>query len=145
MTDLPLLFTPIDIRSVHFNNRIVVSPMCQYSAEGGLVNDWHFAHLSQFALGGAGCIFFEASAVALEGRITHGDLGIWSDEHADAMRRIVDFIKSQGSVPALQIAPCRTQGEHAAAMARQWTHDGRRCRARRTAVAGGGCECRSAG
>lgn len=120
MTDLPLLFTPIDIRSVTLPNRIVISPMCQYSAQDGMANDWHFAHLSQFAIGRAGCIFFEASAVAPQARITHGDLGIWSDAHADAMAPIVSFIKSQGSVPALQIAHAGRK----ASMQRPWHGNG---------------------
>ena len=120
MTDLPLLFTPLDIRSVRLPNRIVISPMCQYSATDGLANDWHFAHLSQFAIGRAGLIFFEASAVAAEGRITHGDLGIWSDAHSQAMVRIVDFIKGQGSVPAIQLAHAGRK----ASMQRPWHGNG---------------------
>ena len=101
-------------------NRIVISPMCQYSAEDGLANDWHFAHLSQFALGGAGLVFFEASAVAENGRITHGDLGIWSDAHGDAMVRTVEFIKAHGSVPALQLAHAGRK----ASMQRPWYGNG---------------------
>jgi len=120
MTELPLLFTPIDIRSVRLSNRIVISPMCQYSAQDGMAGDWHFAHLSQFAIGRAGCIFFEASAVSPQARITHGDLGIWSDAHADAMAPIVSFIKSQGSVPALQIAHAGRK----ASMQRPWHGNG---------------------
>jgi len=99
----PALFEPLEIRAVTLPNRIVISPMCQYSAHDGLVNDWHFAHLAKFAVGGAGMVFVEATAVEARGRITHGDLGIWSDSHADALQRIVKFIQSQGSVAALQI------------------------------------------
>jgi 2,4-dienoyl-CoA reductase-like NADH-dependent reductase (Old Yellow Enzyme family) len=120
MTDLPLLFTPIDIRSVRLPNRIVISPMCQYSAEDGLANEWHSAHLSSFAIGRAGCVFFEASAVTPEGRITHGDLGIWSDAHGAAMAPIVSFIKGQGSVPALQLAHAGRK----ASMQRPWHGNG---------------------
>lgn len=120
MTDLPLLFTPLDIRSVQLPNRIVISPMCQYSATDGLANDWHFAHLAQFAVGRAGCIFFEASAVTAQGRITHGDLGIWSDAHGEAMVPIVGFIRSQGCVPALQLAHAGRK----ASMQRPWHGNG---------------------
>ncbi|NNF78105.1 MAG: NADH:flavin oxidoreductase/NADH oxidase, partial [Rhizobiales bacterium] len=75
---MPLLFSPVSLRDVHLRNRIVISPMCQYSARDGMPDDWHFAHLSKFALGGAGLVFTEASAVVAEGRITHGDTGIWT-------------------------------------------------------------------
>ncbi len=100
----PPLFTPFVLRGVTFPNRVVISPMCQYSAHDGLATDWHFAHLSSFALGGAGCVFFEAAAVLRDGRITHGDLGIWSDDHLPPIRRIVDFLRAQGSVSAIQLA-----------------------------------------
>jgi len=120
MTELPLLFTPIDLRSVRLPNRIVVSPMCQYSCTHGMLNDWHFVHLSKFAVGRAGLIFFEASAVTADGRITHGDLGIWSDDHAEAMRRTVSFIKDQGSVPAIQLAHAGRK----ASMQRPWHGNG---------------------
>ena len=120
MTELPLLFTPIDLRSVRLPNRIVVSPMCQYSCTDGMLNDWHFVHLSKFAVGRAGLIFFEASAVTADGRITHGDLGIWSDDHAEVMRRTVDFIKNQGSVAAIQIAHAGRK----ASMQRPWHGNG---------------------
>ena len=120
MTDLPLLFTPIELRSVRLPNRIVVSPMCQYSCTDGMLNDWHFVHLAKFAVGRAGLIFFEASAVTPDGRITHGDLGIWSDDHAEAMRRTVEFIKDQGSVPAIQIAHAGRK----ASMQRPWHGNG---------------------
>jgi len=104
MASRPLLFTPISPRGVTFKNRVVISPMCQYSARDGLANDWHFAHLAKFAIGGAGLVFAEAAAVEANGRITHGDLGIWSDAHIAPLKRITDFIKSQGSVPAMQLA-----------------------------------------
>jgi 2,4-dienoyl-CoA reductase-like NADH-dependent reductase (Old Yellow Enzyme family) len=120
MTDRPLLFTPLELRSVRLANRIVISPMCQYSAEDGMATDWHFAHHAKFALGGAGCIFFEASAVTPEGRITHGDLGIWSDAHAAALLPIVRFMKAHGAVPAIQLAHAGRK----ASMARPWYGNG---------------------
>ena len=104
MTATPRLFEPLTLRGVTLPNRIVISPMCQYTAEDGFPTDWHFAHLAKFALGGAGCVFFEASAVVPEGRITHGDLGIWSDDHAERLRPIVEFLRSQGSMTGIQIA-----------------------------------------
>lgn len=99
----PMLFSPFAIKQVTLLNRVVIAPMCQYSAQDGLFADWHFANYSKYALGRPGAIILEASAVQDIGRITHGDLGIWSDAHADAMRGIVDFIKGQGVVPGIQI------------------------------------------
>ncbi|WP_108879402.1 oxidoreductase [Anderseniella sp. Alg231-50] len=99
----PKLFSPCTIKQVTLANRVVIAPMCQYSAQDGLFADWHFANYSKYALGRPGAIILEASAVQDIGRITHGDLGIWSDTHADAMRGIVDFIKGQGAVPGIQI------------------------------------------
>ena len=98
------LFTPYSIRSVTFPNRIWVSPMCQYSSESGLPNDWHLVHLGSRAVGGAGLVIVEASGVSPEGRITSWDSGIWSEAHADAFRPIVDFIHAQGSIAGIQIA-----------------------------------------
>jgi 2,4-dienoyl-CoA reductase-like NADH-dependent reductase (Old Yellow Enzyme family) len=98
------LFDPLSIRSVTLPNRIVVSPMCQYSSVDGLADDWHFVHLASRAVGGAGLVFTEAAAVVPEGRITPQDLGIWSDDHIPALARIARFVESQGSVPAMQIA-----------------------------------------
>ena len=120
MADLPLLFTPIELRSVRLPNRVVIAPMAQYSAIHGMATDWHFANLAKFALGGAGLIFFEAAAVTAEGRITHGDLGIWSDAHAEALRRTVDFIRGQGAVAAVQLAHSGRKG----AMQRPWHGNG---------------------
>ncbi|HET8796611.1 MAG TPA: oxidoreductase, partial [Thermoanaerobaculia bacterium] len=99
-----MLFEPLTLRSVTFPNRIFVSPMCQYSSENGMPNDWHLVHLGGRAVGGAGLVIVEASAVSPEGRITAWDSGIWSEAHADAYRRIVDFIHAQGSVAGIQIA-----------------------------------------
>ncbi|HSU78733.1 MAG TPA: NADH:flavin oxidoreductase/NADH oxidase, partial [Burkholderiales bacterium] len=78
---MALLFEPIELRGVKARNRIVVSPMCQYSARDGHVTDWHLVHLGKFAQGGAGIVFVEATAVEARGRITHGDTGIWDDAH----------------------------------------------------------------
>ncbi|KAL9537408.1 hypothetical protein MBANPS3_011799 [Mucor bainieri] len=98
------LFSPSTIRSVTLNNRIVVSPMCMYSSEDGLFNDFHVAHYGQFAIKGAGMIIIEATAVEPRGRITPEDAGLWSDDHIPQLAKIVSLIKSQGSVPAIQIA-----------------------------------------
>ena len=81
------LLSPITLRGVTSRNRVVISPMCQYSAQDGVANDWHFAHLARFALGGAGLVFVEATAVQREGRITHGDLGLWSDAQIPPLKR----------------------------------------------------------
>jgi 2,4-dienoyl-CoA reductase-like NADH-dependent reductase (Old Yellow Enzyme family) len=98
------LFSPLTLRSVEFRNRIFVSPMCQYSAKDGLPNDWHFVHLGSRAVGGAGLVIAEATAVTPEGRISPGDLGIWNDEQVKAFQRIASFISAQGAVPGIQIA-----------------------------------------
>lgn len=98
------LFSHLAIKNITLKNRIVMSPMCQYSALNGFATDWHIAHYGARAAGGAGMIIVEATAVSPEGRITPGDLGIWSDEHIPALKRIADFISSQDSVPAIQLA-----------------------------------------
>lgn len=98
------LFTSLNIKSITLKNRIVMSPMCQYSATEGFVNDWHVVHLGGRAVGGAGLIISEASAVVPEGRITPGDLGIWSDEHILGLSRITRFIHQQGAVSGIQLA-----------------------------------------
>ena len=98
------LFSPHTIRSVTLPNRIVVSPLCQYSAEEGLPTAWHFAHLSTFARGKAGLVFTEATAVEAMGRITPKCLGIWSDAHAEALAPITRFIRDMGCVPGIQLA-----------------------------------------
>src|ERR1700682_1952248 len=97
-------FDPLPIRGITLPNRVVVSPMCEYSSEDGFANDWHLVHLGSRAVGGAGLVFTEATAVSPEGRITPEDLGIWKDEHIEFLARIVKFLKSQGSVPGMQIA-----------------------------------------
>ena len=98
------LFDPLSIRGVTLQNRIVVSPMCQYSSQDGFANDWHLVHLGSRAAGGAGLVFAEASAVTAEGRITAEDLGIYKDAHVEFLSRIVRFLKSQGTVPGMLIA-----------------------------------------
>ena len=98
------LFTALKIGDVTFRNRVFVSPMCQYSSDGGMPNDWHLVHLGSRAVGGAGMVMVEATAVSPEGRISAGDLGIWSDAHADAFKGITRFITAQGAVPAIQLA-----------------------------------------
>jgi 2,4-dienoyl-CoA reductase-like NADH-dependent reductase (Old Yellow Enzyme family) len=117
---LSLLFTPIRLRGVEANNRVVVSPMCQYSAREGHVTDWHLVHLGKFAQGGAGIVFTEATAVESRGRITHGDTGIWDDAHVAGLRKISSFIVSQGALPAIQIAHAGRK----ASMARPWYGNG---------------------
>jgi 2,4-dienoyl-CoA reductase-like NADH-dependent reductase (Old Yellow Enzyme family) len=98
------LFTPIKIRNIELKNRIIVSPMCQYSSVEGVPNDWHLVHLGSRAVGGAGLIFTEATAVSSEGRISPDDAGIWNDDQANAYKKITSFIKSQNSVPGIQLA-----------------------------------------
>jgi 2,4-dienoyl-CoA reductase-like NADH-dependent reductase (Old Yellow Enzyme family) len=98
------LLSPLTIEGVTFRNRIVVSPMCQYSSEEGLANDWHLVHLGSRAVGGAGLIMVEASAVTRDGRITPGDMGIWGDQHIEPLARIARFLESQGTVPGIQLA-----------------------------------------
>jgi 2,4-dienoyl-CoA reductase-like NADH-dependent reductase (Old Yellow Enzyme family) len=98
------LFDPLTIGDLQFSNRVFVSPMCQYSSVDGYANDWHFVHLGSRAVGGAGLVLTEATAVVPEGRISPQDLGIWSDDHIPALRRIVSFIHEQGSVAGMQLA-----------------------------------------
>jgi len=106
------LFQPLKIKSIHLKNRIVVSPMCQYSSEGGFANDWHLVNLGTRAVGGAGLVFTEAAAVSPQGRITHHDLGIYRDEHIEFLRRITDFIKSQNAIAGIQLAHAGRKASH---------------------------------
>jgi len=101
---VPHLFQPLTVRSVTLRNRIGVSPMCQYSAEDGVANDWHYVHLGSRAVGGAGLVIVEATGVAPEGRITPGCLGLWSEKHIEPLARIAKFVKAHGAVAAIQIA-----------------------------------------
>jgi 2,4-dienoyl-CoA reductase-like NADH-dependent reductase (Old Yellow Enzyme family) len=98
------LFTPLTIRGVTFRNRIVVSPMCQYSSEDGYANDWHLVHLGSRAVGGAGLVIVEATAVEAAGRISPQDLGLWSDAHVEPLARITHFLKQHGAIPGIQLA-----------------------------------------
>lgn len=98
------LFSPLQLRSITLKNRIVVSPMCQYSGIDGFANDWHLVHLGSRAVGGAGLVFTEAIAVAPEGRISPYCLGLWQNEHITFLKRITSFIEAQGSVPGIQLA-----------------------------------------
>jgi 2,4-dienoyl-CoA reductase-like NADH-dependent reductase (Old Yellow Enzyme family) len=101
---MPHLFDPLKIRDVIFSNRVFVSPMCEYSSTDGYANDWHFVHLGSRAVGGAGLVLTEASAVLPEGRISPQDLGIWKDDHIESLGRIVRFVHAQGSVAGMQLA-----------------------------------------
>ena len=98
------LFSPLKLRGLEIRNRVFVSPMCQYSCVDGLANDWHLAHLGARAVGGAGLVMAEATAVEADGRISPGDSGLWSSEQARAWERVARFIKSQGATPAIQLA-----------------------------------------
>ena len=98
------LFSSLQIKNITLKNRIVVSPMCQYSSTDGFTNDWHLVHLGTRAAGGAGLIITEATAVSPEGRITNADTGLWSDEHIPGFSRIVSFIKQQGAAAGIQLS-----------------------------------------
>jgi 2,4-dienoyl-CoA reductase-like NADH-dependent reductase (Old Yellow Enzyme family) len=101
---MSVLFSSLRLRGVDFRNRIFVSPMCQYSATDGLANPWHLVHLGSRAVGGAGLVMVEATAVTPEGRISPGDMGLWSDAHTEALKPVVQFIKAQGAIPGIQLA-----------------------------------------
>lgn len=98
------LFSPLSIKNITLKNRIAISPMCQYSAIDGFANNWHLVHLGSRAIGGAGLIIQEATAVSPEARISPEDLGIWKDEHIEKLKEITAFIKSQDAVPGIQLA-----------------------------------------
>ena len=98
------LLSPLAIRGITFRNRIGVSPMCQYCAVEGFADDWHLVHLGSRAAGGAAIVMVEATAVVKEGRITPGDLGIWTDDHAEPLARIAKFLEREGAVPGIQLA-----------------------------------------
>jgi 2,4-dienoyl-CoA reductase-like NADH-dependent reductase (Old Yellow Enzyme family) len=120
LTGMDHLFAPITFRGLTLSNRIVVSPMCQYSSEDGFANDWHLVHLGSRAVGGAGLVFTEATAVLPEGRITPNDLGLWKDEHIAPLARIVDFLHAHGAHAGIQLAHAGRK----ASMSRPW--DGER-------------------
>jgi 2,4-dienoyl-CoA reductase-like NADH-dependent reductase (Old Yellow Enzyme family) len=98
------LFTPLKMRDVTLRNRIAVSPMCQYSCDDGFTNDWHLVHLGSRAVGGAGLVMVEATAVEARGRISPSDSGIWKDEHIPSLARIAAFLREQGAVAGIQLA-----------------------------------------
>ncbi|KPQ14802.1 MAG: Old Yellow Enzyme family NADH:flavin oxidoreductase [Rhodobacteraceae bacterium HLUCCO18] len=103
MTDAPKLFTPLALRGIETRNRVVISPMCQYSAHEGHLDDWHLVHLGRFAIGGAGIIFTEATAVQKGGRITHGCAGLWADSQIPGHARLAQFALRHGAIPAIQL------------------------------------------
>src|ERR1700744_2968703 len=110
---MPHLFSPLKIKNIELRNRIAVSPMCEYSSTNGFANDWHLVHLGSRAIGGAGLIITEATAVSAEGRISPSDLGIWKDEHIEGLRRIVKFVRAQGSEIGIQLAHAGRKGSTA--------------------------------
>jgi len=112
-TSTPHIFTPITFRSVTAKNRIMVSPMCQYSADDGVANDWHFQNLASRAVGGAGIVFTEVAHTEPPGRITPYCLGLWNDAQRDALVRIVRFVKSQGVVAGIQLGHAGRKGSTA--------------------------------
>lgn len=108
----PLLFSPITVRGLRFPNRAVLSPMVVYYAKDGFSNDLLFSHLSKFVMGGFGLVFTEAAAVEERGRISHGDLGIWKDEHIAPLRRFTDFARAHGALSGLQLAHAGHKGSY---------------------------------
>ncbi|MEZ0609867.1 NADH:flavin oxidoreductase/NADH oxidase [Fibrella sp. WM1] len=109
---MSILLSPLTLRGVTLKNRLVVSPMCQYSSVDGFATDWHLVHLGSRAVGGAGLIITEATAVSPEGRITPADLGIWSDDHVPGLKRITDFLTANGAVPGIQLAHAGRKASH---------------------------------
>ncbi|SET89281.1 NADH:flavin oxidoreductase/NADH oxidase [Hymenobacter actinosclerus] len=107
------LFQPFTQRGLSLRNRLIISPMCQYSSQEGFSTDWHVVHLGSRAVGGAGLVLLEAAAVSPEGRITPDDLGIWQDEHVPGLRRITDFIRTQGGASGIQLAHAGRKASHA--------------------------------
>ncbi|MBD3678808.1 MAG: NADH:flavin oxidoreductase/NADH oxidase [Rhodobacteraceae bacterium] len=103
MTETPNLFRPLKLRGIETRNRVVISPMCQYAAHEGHMDDWHLVNLGRFAIGGAGIVFTEASAVQKGGRITHGCPGIWTDSQIPGHARVAQFALRNGAIPAIQL------------------------------------------
>ncbi len=101
---MSVLFSPLRLRELTIRNRVFVSPMCQYSSTDGMPNNWHLVHLGSRAVGGAGLVMVEATAISPEGRISPADTGLWNDAQADAFRPITEFIRQAGAVPAIQLA-----------------------------------------
>ncbi|MES2377473.1 MAG: NADH:flavin oxidoreductase/NADH oxidase [Bacteroidota bacterium] len=109
---MPNLFSPLKIKDTQFKNRIVVSPMCEYSSVDGFAHNWHLVHLGSRAVGGAALVFTEAIAVSPEGRISYGDLGIYKDEHITKLKEINEFIHSQGALSGTQLAHAGRKASH---------------------------------
>lgn len=109
---MPHLFSPLKIKNIEFKNRIVVSPMCEYSSVDGFASDWHLVHLGGFAVGGASLVITEATAVSPEGRISPGDLGIYKDEHITKLKQITDFIHQHDSHAGIQLAHAGRKASH---------------------------------
>ncbi|MGZ6097565.1 MAG: NADH:flavin oxidoreductase/NADH oxidase [Myxococcaceae bacterium] len=107
---MPHLFDPLALRSVTLPNRVGVSPMCEYSSEDGFANDWHLVHLGSRAVGGAGLVMVEATAVEARGRITPRDLGLWKDAHVEVLTGIARFVEGHGAVPGIQLAHAGRKG-----------------------------------
>ncbi len=120
MTAAPHLFQPLTLRGITTRNRVVISPMCQYSAHDGHIDDWHMAHLGRFAIGGAGIVFTEATAVQKCGRITHGCPGLWTDSQIPGHTRVAQFALRNGAVPAIQLGHAGRKG----GMQRPWFGNG---------------------
>lgn len=114
------LFSEFRLKDVVLRNRIAVAPMCQYSSDDGFLNDWHFVHLGSRAVGGAGLVIVEATAVSPEGRISPQDAGIYHDQHVPMLQRITGFLKQQGAIPGIQLAHAGRKGS----AARPWDGDG---------------------
>ncbi len=110
MTEFPLLFTPFQLRDLTLKNRVVVSPMATYSARDGFATDWHVAHIGKLAAGGAGLVFVEQSSVSVQGRITHGCLGIWDDAQTEGHGRLAGLIHQFNAKAAIQIAHSGRKG-----------------------------------
>ncbi|MCC8425786.1 NADH:flavin oxidoreductase/NADH oxidase [Mucilaginibacter sp. UR6-11] len=109
---MPNLFSPLKIKDIEFRNRIVVSPMCEYSSTDGFANNWHLVHLGSRAVGGASLVITEATAISPEGRISYGDLGIYEDEHISKLKEITGFIHAQGAVAGIQLAHAGRKASH---------------------------------
>src|SRR4029079_3060632 len=119
MSNNPNLFSPYALGPLTLLNRIVVSPMCQYSSVDGFATDWHLVHLGSRAVGGAGLVIAEATAVSPEGRITPNDLGIWKDEHIAKLQQIAAFVHTQAAFIAVQLAHAGRK----ASMSRPWEEE----------------------
>ncbi|MDB6154994.1 MAG: NADH:flavin oxidoreductase/NADH oxidase, partial [Chthoniobacteraceae bacterium] len=111
------LLSPLTVRGITFRNRIVMAPMCMYSATDGFANDFHLVHLGSRAMGGVSLVMVEATAITAQGRISPGDMGIWKDEQIEPLARIARFVESQGAVPGIQLAHAGRKGS----CAEPWT------------------------